>query len=341
MIKNRILWIDNIRAVACLMVIIIHVSASYLYLYNTIPHGEWLTANFIDSACRVSVPLFFMVSGFFFMGQDNYVKKKNFFYLIKMLLFFSILSVAYLMSTKNVSYYNKLPSLLFSPPFFHLWFFYALIVIYSFFYIFQCRNYSSRHIIFTIALFIIINPTTIILINKIFDLNLRFLFISIEDNNIYYLLYALLGYQLGNYKFENHIKIKTLLIINLLLYIASTYVTFKMTTILTLESDGKYNGTFYNYKSLSVFISSLSLFIYIKYLQLDKLQKVMSNISKHSIFIYGFHAIILDPARTTFNMIDKYSAYVFIPIAFVIILSVSYGLSVVIFKLDRSKWLIK
>ncbi len=66
--KVRENWIDTIRATACMMVIMLHVAAYYV-TRSSVNSDYWNFANIIDSATRSCVPLFFMISGYLFLGS--------------------------------------------------------------------------------------------------------------------------------------------------------------------------------------------------------------------------------------------------------------------------------
>ena len=61
---ERLLWCDLARAIAAALVVLIHVAAKWFENYGRISAVDWQTANILDSAARLSVPWFFMLSGF-------------------------------------------------------------------------------------------------------------------------------------------------------------------------------------------------------------------------------------------------------------------------------------
>ncbi|ORM72420.1 hypothetical protein HA44_20390 [Mixta gaviniae] len=66
---QKIGWIDNLRAVACLMVIVIHTTTWYITNSDRVAESAWDLANLLNSASRVCVPLFFMISGYLFSAN--------------------------------------------------------------------------------------------------------------------------------------------------------------------------------------------------------------------------------------------------------------------------------
>ena len=69
--SSKIYWIDNLRGIACLMVVMIHTTAWYVTNAASVSTLDWGVANLLNSASRVSVPLFFMISGYLFFGERS------------------------------------------------------------------------------------------------------------------------------------------------------------------------------------------------------------------------------------------------------------------------------
>ncbi len=73
---QRIFWADTMRALAILMVVIIHSSAPVLYNWNevlasNIPIPSWNFANILNSISRISIPIFVMLSGTFLLRSPE------------------------------------------------------------------------------------------------------------------------------------------------------------------------------------------------------------------------------------------------------------------------------
>lgn len=67
--QPKIFWIDNLRGIACLMVVMIHTTTWYITNAQSVSPVNWDLANVLNSASRVSVPLFFMISGYLFLAS--------------------------------------------------------------------------------------------------------------------------------------------------------------------------------------------------------------------------------------------------------------------------------
>lgn len=79
--KDKLFWLDNIRAVSTIAVVILHVAAPILYKYGEITEENWNIGNFYDGMVRFCVPVFFMLSGALLLSKDyelSYFLKKDF-----------------------------------------------------------------------------------------------------------------------------------------------------------------------------------------------------------------------------------------------------------------------
>ena len=75
--QKRLLWPDVLRDVSALAVVLIHVS-SY-YVEKVLPYGSfgWFCADLYLALCRFAVPVFVMISGFFFLNPAKTVSVKD------------------------------------------------------------------------------------------------------------------------------------------------------------------------------------------------------------------------------------------------------------------------
>jgi len=128
---------DILRIVASFMVIMLHVSASQWFSVD-VNSAAWKIFNLYDSAVRSCVPLFFMISGMFFLGKEKMVPlskliKSNILNLIVLYAFWSLL---YAVDTVGIAVLIHSPGAL--SDFFaaavngkyHLWFIPALSMVY-------------------------------------------------------------------------------------------------------------------------------------------------------------------------------------------------------------------
>lgn len=120
--SERLLWLDTLKAIACLMVVMLHCSDGFVRQFGVLDMGEWGFANALNAVTRVCVPLFFMTTGYLFF-RENRPKPKNLYRLLGALVFYSALALlvrAFLMPETVLPRAARLP---FQPVYYHLWYF--------------------------------------------------------------------------------------------------------------------------------------------------------------------------------------------------------------------------
>lgn len=91
---KRLFHLDVLRAIACLSVVMIHVSAEFVVKGTTGP-DFWL-GNLLDSLSRAGVPLFVMVSGALMLDESyQFTKKKWLGHIGRMVAFYAVWSTTY------------------------------------------------------------------------------------------------------------------------------------------------------------------------------------------------------------------------------------------------------
>src|SRR5690554_778372 len=98
--KNRVLSLDLLRVIACLLVILLHTSANYVVVMEDYPTtfamNSWQAGNIFDSLSRSAVPLFVMLSGTFMLDPSRDIpNSKLISKIIKLITTFLFWAVAY------------------------------------------------------------------------------------------------------------------------------------------------------------------------------------------------------------------------------------------------------
>ena len=326
MSAQKINWIDNLRAVACMMVIMIHTTTWYITNSDRVAESAWDSANLLNSASRVCVPLFFMISGYLFFGERS-AQPRHFLRIVLCLLFYSVVALGYISVLTPINEKLSLLHLLQKPVFYHMWFFFAIITIYLFSPLIQVKPTTARYVmVLVLVVAVLANPNTA---DQTID---RFQWLPINlyisGNSIYYLLYALLGRALGTMYTER----RGISWLAALLFIACV-AGIAAGTKNELHINGAFSDLWYLYCGPLVFIGALSLFVLFKN-ALNQPLPVLALISRNSLPIYGFHALIIHFMRTHY-LDHKQWPLLDIALVFTVTLAGSLLLALALRRLDK------
>lgn len=315
--RDRVMWLDGVRAVACIMVIVLHVSAQMVVKYKTMESINWHIVNLLDSLVRSCVPLFFMVSGYIFLNNKE-IKIKNMLRIVYCLAFYSLLAIAYMLATNKYNPLDRLRDVFETPVFYHLWFFYSMLGCYLLFSFVKCR-FSDNHIalFLLLAVFLIVNPVTYQAIG-LMGVHVKSKFF-IDGSFIYLFLYAVAGCLIGNANTRNLGVVAPLGI-----FLASSIITALLVYYTTSEA-GRFNSTFYNNNSPFVFMAAVSMYVLIKNFYAEKeVGSIVTFIASLSLPIYGVHALILDALISMGIVNETRPLITTVSVAFIVLLASAF-----------------
>ena len=289
--QQKINWIDNLRGIACMMVVMIHTTSWYITNANVVTPFSWDLSNVLNSASRVSVPLFFMISGYLFFGERS-AQQRHFVRIGLCLLFYSVIALIYMKLFTPISVGLSLRYLFQKPVFYHLWFFFAIIVIYLLSPLIQVKKTSAMVVLGVMVLLgVIANPNTVP--QTIGNMKWLPINLYIRGDTFYYVLYGLLGRAVG--MLDTQKGWISGLAAGLF---ALCVVSISLGTHKQLEINGNFADTFYVYCGPLVFIAAVSLFVVVKNCLNAGAVPGLALISRYSLGIYGFHALIIHFLRT-------------------------------------------
>lgn len=131
--EERQVWVDWLRVLACLLVMVVHSSEPfYLAGYDTLilTRSDLLWASIIDSAARMSVPLFVVASSYLMFplhySTAEFCRKRA----VRILIPFAIWSLVYALKSDAPATNIKYLLLNFNFSASHLWFIYMLLGLY-------------------------------------------------------------------------------------------------------------------------------------------------------------------------------------------------------------------
>ena len=289
--SSKINWIDNLRGIACLMVVMIHTTTWYITNAQSVSPLNWDIANVLNSASRVSVPLFFMISGYLFFGERS-AQPRHFLRIALCLLFYSLVAYLYMTFFTSINSALALKNGLQKPIFYHLWFFFAIIVIYLVSPLIQVKPVSAKMLlVLALVTGVLANPNTVSL--KAGGVEWLPVNLYINGDTFYYVLYGLLGRAIGMMETQR----KWVSWLCAALFVAAV-MAISRGTLHELKWRGNFADTWYVYCGPLVFLCAVSLLTLVKNTLNGRVLPGLGLISQHSLGIYGFHALIIHALRT-------------------------------------------
>jgi surface polysaccharide O-acyltransferase-like enzyme len=340
---KRLLYLDWLRALATIAVVIIHVASgagSVGKLQNG-QHLSWLEANLFEILSRWSVPGFVMISGALLLGDLRSITLKEFLkkraskvvipFVGWSILFYlygaykgyfpaSIKSGVKLFITNGISY--------------HLWFLYMIVGIYFITPLLQIfvRHASKQQIQYFLCLWLYASVIT-----RLFDfwigIHLSIELFFVTD----YVGYFLLGYYLAHYEISKRWRIFS--------YLGACigfFVGFFGTYYYTFKGNGTLNEFWYSYFSPSTLLFAIGLFIWCRYHFQDReprLPLLIGWINQSSLGVYIIHYWLMN--NFLWRVYPKVGTHFHPLIALPINLMITLILSIIVTLLLRKLPLVK
>lgn len=308
----RLQWADNIRALACISVIMLHVAGGPVCHFCDISLYHWWWSNIYDGLARYCVPLFVMLTGALTLGKEYELKaffKKSFMRIILPFLFWLVIYIFFVLYFDNPFEGEKVDFAMASDwlitqlqygPSTHFWYIYMIIGIYLFIPIISkwIRHASEKEIVYFICIWLVACFAVLPWVKSYFPKITLSYFSG-------YIGFLVLGYYLCNKEIQT-IKISKRLAAGM--FVCGTCITI-VGTYLMLGPHGRLNETLYENISPSVILSSIGVFIWIKESKNENkfINACCSFISKYSFGIYFVHVIyisLLDLVGINNSLID-------------------------------------
>lgn len=289
-------WIDSLRTIATISVIVLHTSFPPVKLFGTIDLSSWWAGNFFDGGSRFCVPIFFMISGALLLSKDYSLSsffKKRFFKIIPPFIFWSF---AYIAFNIAVSYYQGESmsiseiakftcSQLYNGSSGHMWFIYTIIGLYLIVPIVRsCIKHTSNK---TVVYFLLIWGVTLIFnwpYLKDYKPAIELMYFS------GYMGYMVLGY----YLFQSNNKFLNNKLTAVSMFIVGTITTLLATYLLSRRVNA-FDTSMYVYLTPNVALSAMGVFLFFKNYEIKwvPIKKFTSIVSINSYGIYLIHILVL------------------------------------------------
>lgn len=293
-VSQRMFWPDLMRCFALCLVVLVHVSGTILNSgYSEAASSHWWIAAAVGTFARTGAPLFFMLSGTLLLGKVSAESAGSFLKrrigkVIVPFLGWSILFTAGKILWQNTPFsFSSFLSILSTPAYYHLWFFYSIIGLYL---IAPLFSGATKQVFYYVFWFWFISVCCTFSIEG---------FISVPLNgNFTGLLPTYLGYFVAGYLLHSVLLTGKKLAFAWIILIISGGITLAGTGCFTLRNNGVLDGFFYNYLNVVIVAQTLSVFLLLKTLGQKvhpvRLAGTIRMVSAHSLGIYALHPMILD-----------------------------------------------
>lgn len=318
--KTREYAFDILRVISMIMVIIIHIANVYCRSFGMISTKSYLISLIFNTICRVSVPIFFMISGTLLLdrafNKEKYIKR-----ILKYVILIVVWDVIYLVWEYfylGVTY-DKLYMLIIDPYRAHLWFLYTILVLYAVQPLLKLILDKSNNVVKIILLTIWILLSLGSMINP---------YVAKFFTIFSYIGYFVVGKYLYDLikKYDLRKYNVSLILIMLICFSISIWMNFSLSVRLN-----QFYNLFFAYRTPFIMLSSFALYtLIISNYRKDSLNKFIIGLSDLSLGVYLIHGIFLDVTVKTF-IYSSINSLIGIPI-FTIIIFICSIISVFIMK---------
>ncbi len=306
------IWIDYLRVLGIIAVVIVHATSTYYMKFDTIHINTWWFVNIMNSFPRFAVPLFVMISGCVLLGRDLGIKK---FYtqravrLIPPLVFWSLFYLIFQFAVGDTDLNTFLWQLtigmfITGKAYYHLWYlsmFICLMVFTPFINKYITGEKPTAEDMFFLFFIFAVFMT----LNQISDFGLTIFKINMSwfGTFLWYIVYFIMGYFVDVY--SDKIPIGNILgiFVIVLLSIAGTVLNFFLASRLAIVLD----SFIFNHTGIINFIRvTLIFYLFAKNRHIFKQNKIVSSIAVTSFGIYLIHPFFL-------RLFQKYVFFQFEP----------------------------
>jgi surface polysaccharide O-acyltransferase-like enzyme len=295
--KEIIYWADLIRVAAIYLVVVVHVSGQLTNVWRQIPNSQWFIADIYGGIARISVPLFFMISGYLLLTRSETLKDFYLRRMMKVLIPFIVWSLIYLGwycgnhsgdCTPNLI----LDLLLVQGTYYHLWFLYSLISIYLIVPVLRLMitPETDKNILWYLIILWLIFQPILTIAHQFWNFRIN---IS-APLATGFVCYFILGYLLGELTLS-----RARVILSAPSWAVGTLVTIVGTYLFT-RSASQYDGFFYDFVSLNVILASGASFILIRSISETKvfassgIHGFMRTLATGTFGVYLIHILVIE-----------------------------------------------
>lgn len=297
---KRILYLDIIKIVSALMVILIHLMSIKWYVLD-VSDPNIMILNILNAIARVSVPMFVMISGAMLLGEHKHYTFPQIFkkYVFRILVVYVAWSMIYavisiLPEIGSYAGFEMIKQFIYrtiqGPV--HFWYLIMLVGLYLIIpfvnAIIKERKLEEAFILIAIIFIILKSLKEVIVIDTV---ELYLLYLNFNFT-VGYVVYFVLGHYIKTYTLS-----KTFKTIIYVLGLASFIFTFGMTWIFILDSKAVYDG-FFGYLRPNILFSSIAVFVLLKdlletYEPSANAKRLIQFLGEHNFGVFISHLIFV------------------------------------------------
>lgn len=313
---NRENNFDLLRIFMAFYVVLLHTSARYWDTYTAFSKN-FIIMSGLNFITRCSVPVFFMISGYFMLRKDLSVYEilKS---AARIYMLYLVFTLIFAIKELNGEYTLKKFIECTINGYYHLWFLKNLAWAYLFIPIYKSviEYKDGVYVKYVIILFLVFgifkyNIQNILpifendIIIKLFD---KFTLYGYSDTT----LYLFLGYYLGNIK----VNASSLKLFFIYLLVSIVGIVLESLSLIYL---GEVKGVIFDNFGILIFLQSVFIFLAFKNL---KVNYNLSSISNLTLGIYLFHPIVLEELTHIFNFSNLFIQITFLSLTTFIITAI-------------------
>lgn len=307
--QNRIYYLDLLRIIATLGVMVLHISGEGWAGYAP-DTGEWMTLNVFECFVRWTVPMFVMISGTLFLNfpiktRDLY--KTNILRIASAFVFWTVLyAIIDLMLEPGMTKQDLLFRIVQGK--YHLWFLFMIIGLYIIVPLLKkiAESYDLiRYFLIVSLIFSFIIPQAMGLIGQTGSEWYGVLNYVRENSYFNFTLGYVSYFVLGYYLFKTEIPGIVRKIIYLLAIASFVFTIFASSAV--SNHIGSPSQLFYGHFTLNTLLEDTGIFVFFKYnAKMTKagtgIKKFIADMSKYSFGAYLVHVFFIDRLKLNFGI---------------------------------------
>lgn len=339
--RKRIAYLDSLRVVAILAVIMIHVAAQNWYSQD-VNSAAWKTFNFYDSISRWSVPAFVMISGALMLDKDISIKKLYTQKIPRLLIAFLFWSLVYaLIMGGGVE--TVLINMVRGKS--HLWFVYMIVGLYICIPILRKIVEDRRITVYFLAASLVLSFGVPFVLQVLTDFGgetvkawTKAFKEAYDDMRITVIGGYAACYVAGYYLHKTQISRRLRMVIyamGLLGIVSTIFLSLHISL-----AQGTPVGSYYADLNLNVIVASVAVFVWFEYNapSADRINGIVGRLSVCSFGVYLVHILVLESLKKHLGLDTlSFSPVLTVPIITAVVFLISSAISEIIGKIPILK----